>query len=70
MNDEKSLEDFEVLKNIIEGKTKIENIDIDLKKRLIVICNKRLKKVNESIKERELEIYRMEKLISEINSFN
>lgn len=59
----KNLEDFEVLKAIVEGRTKIEDVDIDLKKRLIVMCNQRLQKINDKIKIKELEIDNGRKLL-------
>ena len=61
------LDDFEVLKGIIEGKIEIQKLDKDLKKRLIVICNNRLNEVNQKIEDKDVEIVKMEKIISSLN---
>lgn len=45
------LDDFEVLKEIMNGNIKIEELDSDLKKRLILMCKKRLNEVNTEIEQ-------------------
>lgn len=57
----KSLDDFKVLEDIMHGKVDIKDIDIDLEKRLIALCNKRTNEVNQMIITKNLEIDRIRK---------
>ena len=41
-----SLDDLECLKNIIDKKISIKELDIEQKKRLILLCNERKNKIN------------------------
>lgn len=58
------LEDFEVLKDVINGKIEIKDLDIDLEKRLIVLCNNRINEINKKIAVKDLEIAKLRKKIS------
>lgn len=63
-----TLNDFNVLEGIIKENIKIEDVDINTKKRLITICNQRLERINEKIEDENLEILKLEKLIDEVDS--
>lgn len=57
------LQDFEILKSIVNGKTEIKYLDKDLKLRLIDICNNRLDEINKKIEDTKFEIEKIDKLI-------
>lgn len=64
----KSLDDFKVLRDVIYGKKDIKDIDIDLEKRLITLCNNRINEVNKMIIDKDLEINKIKKLISNLTN--
>ena len=55
--------DFDYLKEIIEGKVNIKDLDKDLKNRLIKLCNARLEEVNNIIIETDKEIEKTKDII-------
>lgn len=57
------LKDFEILNDIIKKKIDIKDVDIKVKKRLILMCNQRLMEVNKLIEEEELKIEKLNKLL-------
>lgn len=60
------LEDFEILKNIVEGNLSIKQLDNDTKRRIIDICNNRIVSVNKMISDKNMEIEKMESLLTNI----
>lgn len=64
------LQDFEILKRIVEGKTKIKDLDKDLKIRLIDICNTRLYEINKKIEDTKSEIEKIDNLILKTKNAN
>ena len=48
--DNQEIKDFEILKEIVNGKIRIEDVDLEIKKRLIEMCEKRLECLNDDIK--------------------
>lgn len=64
----KSLDDFKVLRDVIYGKKDIKDIDLDLEKRLITLCNNRINEVNKMIIDKDLEINKIKKLISNLTN--
>lgn len=63
-----SLDDLKVLEDIIYNKIDIKDIDIDLEKRLITLCNNRINEVNKMIIDKDLEINKIKKLISNLTN--
>lgn len=63
MKEKQKLQDFEILKSIVEGKTNIKDLDRDVKIRLIDICNRRLDEINKKIEDTKSEINKIESLI-------
>ena len=57
------LEDFDVLKSIMNGNTKIEDLDSDLRKRLIIMCKDKLSKTNLEIEKIDNNIKNIKELI-------
>lgn len=57
------LDDLEILKDVINGKIEIKDLDIDLEKRLIALCNNRIKEINKKIMAKDLEIAKLKKQI-------
>lgn len=64
----RELEDFEILKNVVTGKIAIKDLDIEVEKRLITLCNNRLKSLNERITVENMKIDRLEKLVNNLNT--
>lgn len=58
----KCLDDFKVLKDIIDNKIDIKDLDIDLERRLIALCNNRINQINQEIISKDLEISKLRKL--------
>lgn len=58
------LDDLEILKDVINGKIEIKDLDINLERRLIVLCNNRIKEINKKIIAKDLEIAKLKKQIS------
>lgn len=58
------LDDFEILKDVINGKIEIKDLDINLERRLIVLCNNRIKEINKKIIAKDFEIAKLKKQIS------
>ena len=48
-----SLNDMEVLRELVEGRKMVNDIDIETKKRLIKLCDSRTKEVKEKVEEIE-----------------
>lgn len=61
------LDDMETLKNIMDGKIEIENLENDQKKRLLNLCNNRIDEVHKKTIERKMENSKIEKLLTQIN---
>lgn len=59
-----ALDDLEILRDVINGKIEIKDLDIDLEKRLIVLCNNRINEINKKIMAKDLEIAKLKKQIS------
>ena len=57
------MKDFEILKQIIEGSVNIEDLDENLKYRLLDLCDNRLVEVNKKIKETEKKIEKAEEIL-------
>ena len=60
---EEKLNDFELLKNIINDEVKIENIDNEVKQRIIELCNSRLKGLNKEIAKKEEKIDKLKQIL-------
>lgn len=58
------MDNFEILKNIIEGKVNINDIDSETKGKLIKMCEDRLNEVERKIKEKNKQIEVMLKIIN------
>ena len=56
IKERKKIEDFEILKSIVQGNIKINELEKDLKIRLIELCDLRLKKINLDIERIKKEI--------------
>lgn len=61
------VDEFAVLKNFMEGKIDISQIDNETKKRLICICNDRLEGIKKQINDKSNKIKQMEGLLADIN---
>lgn len=61
--EKQKLKDFEILKQIIEGSVNIEDLDENLKYRLLDLCDNRLVEVNQKIKETEKKIEKAEEIL-------
>ena len=61
--EKQKLKDFEILKQILNGSVNIEDLDEDLKYRLLDLCNNRLIDVNKKIKETEKKIEKAEAIL-------
>ena len=61
--EKQKLKDFEILKQIIEGSENIEDLDENLKYRLLDLCDNRLVEVNKKIKETEKKIEKAEEIL-------
>lgn len=57
------LDDFKILKDIMHNKINIKDLNIDLEKRLITLCNNRVNQINQEIISKDLEISKLQKLI-------
>ena len=62
------MDDFALLKQLIEGRIDIKEIDDESKKRLIAICNNRLEGIHKQIYDKKNEIRQMESLLADINA--
>lgn len=62
-NENLKIDDFEILKEIIDGKSDIKNLDVDTKKRLIELCSNRLDDINKKIHNKTLEIKRLKEIL-------
>ena len=65
-----SIDDVDVLKNIIDGKIEISNIDDETKIRLIKLCENREQEVREKITDLKNKAQKMDKLLNIINIEN
>lgn len=65
-----SLDDLECLKNIIDKKISIKELDIEQKKRLILLCNERKNKINMKIEQTDMKIKKVENMIAEVEKLN
>lgn len=61
-----ALKDLDVLKNVIDGKVEIKDLDVDVEKRLIALCNNRIEEINKKITAKDLEIAKLKKQIYEL----
>lgn len=62
-----ALEDLKVLKDVINGEIQIKDLDIDLEKRLIILCNNRISQINKKIEDKESKIIKIKKQISNLD---
>lgn len=62
------IEAFEYLKGIIDGKINIKDLDKDLEKRLIDICNNRMKEIDREIEKKEYQIEKAKELLENLNN--
>lgn len=62
-----ALEDLKILKDVINGKTQIKDLDIELEKRLIILCNNRISQINKKIEDKDSKIIKIKKQISNLN---
>lgn len=62
--------DFETLKNVVNKKIEIKDLDVDTEKRLIELCDNRLKQMDEIISQKDLKIAKMEKLLDDLTVYN
>lgn len=60
------LDDMEILKDILNGKIQIKDLDDDLKARLINLCNKRTEEVNKKIEDKKKEIEQIRKVLKKL----
>ena len=67
-NKTNEMDDFDLLKKLIEGRVDIAEIDNESKKRLIAICNNRLEGIHKQIYDKKNEIRQMESMLAEINA--
>lgn len=59
------MNDFEILKKIVEGKIDIREIDSETKQRLIKMCKQRLEQVEKKIEEKNEQIRKLEEIIKQ-----
>lgn len=64
------LKDFDILKDVVNGKTSVKDLDIETEKRLINLCDNRLKQINEKIKAKDLKIAKIEKALADLKTYN
>ena len=62
------IDDFIYLKLIMEGKAQIKDLDKDLKRRLINLCNERLNEVNKEIAKKERQIKKAEEILEKVSN--
>lgn len=67
-NETNEMDDFDLLKKLIEGRIDIAEIDNESKKRLIAICNNRLEGIHKQIYDKKNEIRQMESMLAKINA--
>ena len=60
------LNDFEVLKEVVNGNIKVDELDSDMKKRIILMCKKRLNEVNTEIKQIRESTKKINELVYEL----
>lgn len=63
------IQDFDILKDIVNGKIQIKDVDIETEKRLIKLCDNRLKQMNEKVREKDIEIAKIEKLLQDLKVY-
>ena len=59
-----SLDDMEVLKDIINGNKKIKDLDEDVKIRLIKLCQKRSQQLDKKIENKDKDLKMLEEMIN------
>lgn len=57
------IEDINILKDILHGNIKISEIDDKVKKRLIILCENRVKEIDEKINARKRETQKLEEIL-------
>jgi hypothetical protein len=67
-NEQNSKDDFVYLQEIIEGKIKIRDLDPELKKRLIKLCNERARIVDREIAKKERQIKKAEEILEKVSN--
>ena len=65
---ERKIKDFEVLTKLVNREVKLEDLDYDLKVRLIELCKERNAQIDLKIKEKEHEIEVIENFLKKIKS--
>lgn len=68
LKEKQSLSDVEILKELVEERKNIRDIDSETKKRLIELCNNRTKEVREKIEERKERTRNMEQFLIKVNN--
>lgn len=61
-----ALEDFEILKDVMNEKIQIQDLDADTKRRLINMCKNRLEEIDNEIKEIHNKTEKMKQLTLEL----
>lgn len=64
--DVETINDFDILKDVVNGKIQINDLDIETEKRLIELCDNRLRQIKEKIREKDLEIANLERNLNEL----
>ena len=64
------MEDIDILKQVLEKKINLQDLDDDTKIRIIYLCKKRVNQLNGKIEERNKTIQIMEKIIDTIKKQN
>lgn len=62
----KEIDDFECLKGIVQGKISIKELNIEQKKRLILLCDERTKSINNKIDDTKLKIKKIDEMLNKI----
>lgn len=63
---EQKLKDFEILKSVVNDEIQVENLDENLTRRLISICEERIKIVDEKAEEKQKEVEALEELLDDV----
>ena len=60
------MEDIDILKQVLEKKINLQDLDDETKIRIIYLCKKRINQINEKIEDRNKSIIMMDKIINTI----
>lgn len=64
------INDFETLKDVVNKKIEIKDLDIETEQRLIELCDNRLKQMDEILSQKDLKISKMEKILNDLTAYN